>query len=166
MVHLAKLGRELGVDYHVIRQCSDTITSSLGIYDKLDEYTSFDEILREAEAQSRDNYHVIVKWKMIGNEGARDYEQCFGAPFLLYSSGDGRLYPCGAFFDGVWEPHYLMGDFTKQTFKEIFESDRYWDIVSKVSKIDVSKCYSNCRSHYVNDYLWKIKHPPEHVNFV
>jgi len=39
--------------------------------------------------------------------------------------------------------------------------------LNKVKKINVhKKCYSNCRTHAVNDFLWQLKHPPEHVNFV
>ena len=60
-----------------------------------------------------------------------------------------------------------MGNLVKQSFKEIIESERYWDVVNKVKKINVhKKCYSNCRTHAVNDFLWQLKHPPEHVNFV
>ena len=166
MVHLARLGKKLGVDYHVIKQCSDTVDSDLGIYNRFSEYISFKEILQAAEAESEGDYNVIVKWKMIGNDGVREYQKCFGAPFLLYSSGDGRLYPCGAFFDGAMEEKFRMGDFNTHGFKEIWESDRYWEVVDMVAQLDISNCYSNCRSHYVNDYLWKIKHPPEHVNFI
>lgn len=166
MVHLARLGKKLGVDYHVIKQCSDTVESDLGIYNRFDEYPSFREILQAAEAETEDNYNVIVKWKMIGNDGTRDYERCLGAPFLLYSSGDGRLYPCGAFFDGPMEAEFRMGDLNEKGFKEIWESERYWEVVEKVAQLDISNCYSNCRSHYINDYLWRIIHPPEHVNFV
>ncbi len=165
MVQLAKLGRELGIDYHVIKQCSDDITSSLGFYNRLEDYDGFTETLKEAEAQTKCNYNVIVKWGMIGNKGKRDYDRCFGVPFVLYSSGDGNLFPCGAFFDDRTD-EFMMGDLTKQSFREIWESDRYWQIVNKVSHLDVHKCYSNCRTHFVNDYLWRLKHPPEHVNFI
>ena len=69
------------------------------------------------------------------------------------------------FFD-YKSDEFMMGDLTKQSFKEIWESDRYWEIVDKVAnEIDVHQCYSNCRTHFVNDYLWKVKHPPEHVAF-
>lgn len=162
---LAKLGKELGVDYLVVKQCSDTVESKLGIFDKLNEYESFSDRLKEAELESVKGYNVIIKWKKVTNKGARSYEQCLGVPFLLYSSGDGKLYPCGAFFY-EHEEEYRMGDLVKQSFLEIFESKRYWDIVEKVKKIDVKKCYSNCRTHCINEFLWSLKHPPEHVNFV
>ncbi len=163
-VPLAKLGRDLGVDYCVIKQCSDTVESALGVYKKLEDYDNFADILKEAEDTSIAGYNVIVKWKKISNKGIRTYEQCLGVPFLLYSSGDGRLYPCGMFFD-IKEEEYRMGDLVKQSFKEIFESNRYWEVVEKVKKINVNECYSNCRTHCINEFLCQVKHPPEHVNF-
>ncbi len=164
MVNLSILGKQMGVDYHVIKQCADTITNSLGIYSRLVEYSRFREMLLKAEAQSEGSYNVIVKWDMIRNVGKRNYTTCLGPPFLLYSSGDGKLFPCGAFFKDHDE--YLMGDLLEQSFMDIWRSQRYWDVIEKVKQIDVSKCYTNCRTHFINEYLWEITHPPEHVNFV
>jgi len=165
VVGLAKLGKELGVDYLVIKQCSDTVESHLGFFHKFDEYDNFYNILKEAEAQSSGDYNVIVKWKKITDKGRRNYDSCLGVPFLLYSSGDGKLYPCGMFFD-IQEEEYRMGDLVKQSFREIWESDRYWDVVEKVKKIDVHRCYSGCRTDSINEFLWQLTHPPEHVNFI
>lgn len=165
-VSLARLGKELGVDYLVVKQCSDTINNDLGYYKRLEEYEDFSEILREAEKESTDNYNVIVKWGKITNKGRRNYNQCLAPPFLLYSSGDGRLYPCGMFFVSK-EEEYRMGDFTQQSFGEIFKSPKYWEVVEKVKRIDVhQQCYANCRSHCINEFLWGLMNPPQHVNFV
>jgi len=179
VIPLAKLGKELGVDYFVIKQCSDTIENALGVFKKLDEYDNFNSILEEAESISSKTYNVIAKWKKIENKGNRNYDKCLGVPFLLYSSGDGKLYPCGMFFDYKSE-EYLMGDLTTQTFKEIIESERYQEVIEKVKEIDVKNvCYSNCRTHCINEFLWALNEgeislndckpvgqPPEHVNFV
>lgn len=163
---LAKLGKQIGVDYLVVKQCGDTVDNYLGIYKRLGEYESFSDQLKQAEAQSSGDYSVIVKWGMIANKGARSYDQCLGTPFLLYSSGDGRIYPCGMFFDHQ-EEEYRMGDLTRQSFKRVFHSKRYWEVVEKVRRIDVHKnCYASCKTHNINTFLWKLKHPPEHVNFV
>jgi radical SAM protein with 4Fe4S-binding SPASM domain len=165
-VPLARLGRELGVDYLVIKQCSDSVENALGVYRRLEEYENYLETLKEAEGMSTEEYNVIVKWKKVTNRGIRSYDQCLGVPFLLYSSGNGRLYPCGDFFDRK-EEEYRMGDLTKNSFKEIFESERYWEVVEKVRRIDVHReCYTNCRTHCINEFLWEITHPPEHVNFI
>lgn len=166
VVPLAKLGREIGVDYLVVKQCGDSVDNYLGIYKKLDEYDKFVDMLKEAESFTSDKYNVIVKWGKLASKGKRNYDQCMGAPFLLYSSGDGKLYPCGAFFDHK-EEEYRMGDLVKQSFKEIFESDRYWEVIEKVKRIDVHKeCYVHCKTNNINEFVWQLKHPPEHVNFV
>lgn len=164
-VPLAKLGKELGVDYLVIKQCSDTVENALGVYKKLSDYADFEDILREAEAQGSKGYNVIVKWRKVMNMGERIYSHCLGAPFLLYSSGDGRLYPCGMFFN-YKEEEFRLGDLTKQSFREIIESDRYAEVIRKVAELDAKECYSNCRTHCVNEFIWQIKHPPDHVNFI
>jgi MoaA/NifB/PqqE/SkfB family radical SAM enzyme len=168
VVPLAKLGRELGVDYLVVKQCSDTVDNDLGVFKKLGDYESYSDALRAAEAESAPGYAVIIKWLKIGNQGVRGYEKCLGVPFLLYSSGDGKLYPCGMCFDpgrGM-EEDYRMGDLTKQSFREILHSERYWEVVDRVSRLDVKGCYSNCRTHAINEFVWMLKHPPEHMNFV
>lgn len=166
VVPLAELGAELGVDYLVVKQCSDTVDSDIGVYDQLEVYHNYTEQLEEAEAVSNDDYQVIIKWGKIMNEGKRDYDRCLGAPFLLYSGGDGRIYPCGQWFDSH-EEEYRLGDLTEMSFKEIFESDRYWDVIRKQScDVDVHKCYSNCRTNAINEFLWTFREAPAHVNFV
>ena len=35
-------------------------------------------------------------------------------------------------YGAKYEKDFLMGDLNKQTFKEIIESDRYWNVVDKV----------------------------------
>ncbi len=177
VVPLARLGRELGVNYLVIKQCSDTVESRLGVFKHLGQYDGFREMLQEAEAQSTDMYDVIVKWNKVLNKGARTYPRCLGVPFLLYSSGDARLYPCGMFFDER-EEEFRMGDLAQQSFTEILASERYWEVVERVrNTIDVAQCYANCRTHSINDFLWRLQSgqarldpvpglPPSHVNFV
>ena len=188
VVPLAKLSSELGVDYLQIKHCSDTVKNDLGFYERLDEYHKFVPILKEAESYSNEHLSVIAKWDKITNEGKREYDQCLGAPFLLYGEGTGLMYSCGMFFSGAkYEQNFLMGDLNKQTFKEIIESDHYWNIVNKVkNEIDVHKeCYANCRTHSCNNFLWDVKdsgvtsgvvkihsggftidNPPKHKNFV
>jgi radical SAM protein with 4Fe4S-binding SPASM domain len=142
------------------------VDNSLGVFNRLGEYAGFAESLAEAESLSTDDYSVIVKWQKVTNRGVRSYCRCLGVPFLLYSSGDGRLYPCGIFFNQR-EEEFRMGDLTTQSFREILESDRYWDVVRRVGEIDVqSDCYANCRTGSINEFLWKLQHPPEHVNFI
>lgn len=165
-VPLAKLGKELGVNYFVIKQCSDTLESKLGVFNLLGSHIQvYEEQLKEAEKISTEDYDVIVKWKKI-RDTKQDYNNCLGVPFLLYSSGDGKLFPCGMFFNEEYWEDFLMGDLTKNSFEEIFKSERYWEVVDRVKNMGTSKCYVGCRTHAVNSYLWELKNPPKHVNFI
>lgn len=169
VIPLAKLGKELGVDYLVVKQCSDDMLNTLGVYKKLNKNSEqkYIDIFKEAESLSSDSYSVIVKWKQLQNNGVRGYDNCLGAPFLLYGRGDGKLFSCGDFFHGENEK-YCLGDLSKNSFAEILQSDQYWDNIAAVIKnIDVHKdCYTNCRTNSINEYLWTLKHPPAHKNFI
>ena len=65
----------------------DTVENDLGIFERLDDYKKFEPILKAAESYGNEDYNVIIKWDKITNEGHRDYDQCLGAPFLLYTGG-------------------------------------------------------------------------------
>lgn len=182
-VPLTKLGRKLGVDYFVIKQCSDTLTSALGVFDKLeDARKAYKPVLEEAESLGTPDYDVIVKWsKILGTE--QSYDNCLGVPFLLYSSGDGKIFPCGMFFLEKYWDKFLMGDLTKQSFRDIITSERYWEVVERVRDMGTGGCYAGCRTHAINEFLWdyvhktpkevrelkkdiKSKPVPPHVNFI
>ena len=61
IVPLSKLGKECGVDYFVVKPCSDTFDSRLD--SPKGEYIEALDIFKEAEQYSTENYAVNVKWK-------------------------------------------------------------------------------------------------------
>ena len=72
IVPLAKLGKECGVDYFVVKPCSDTFDSRLD--SPKGEYIEALDIFKEAEQFSNKNYTVNVKWKKVLNGGWKDYD--------------------------------------------------------------------------------------------
>jgi len=154
---LSKLGRELGVDYLVIKHCSDDEDHSLGVdYDKYEELT---ETLKEAEVMSTDTYLVRAKWSKIMSGGTRCYSRCYGPPFIIQFSGSGLVAPCGMLFNSKYEKYHI-GNIAETSFKELWQSDRYWEVMDLISseKFDAkTMCGSLCLQHKVNEYLWGIK---------
>src|SRR5512143_826175 len=71
IIPLAKLGRELGVDYLVIKHCSDDENSSLGV--DYSRYEVMVDVLKEAEELSSPDYLVRAKWSKILSGGKRCY---------------------------------------------------------------------------------------------
>lgn len=163
---LANLGKELGVDYLVIKHCSDTPDRALGI-----DYTIYEnnvDVFKEAEALSDDKYAVIVKWSKLTNHGKKSYNKCQAVPhFMMRITGDGKLFPCAQFFDYRVD-EFVIGDLTKNSFKELMYSQRYYDVVKKIEALDVHKeCMTNCKENSINEFLWNITNEqPEHINFV
>ena len=77
-----------------------------------------------------------------------------------------------------------MGNVIDKSFKEIWLSERYWEVQEKIRKhVNVNKdCESNCRQHYINRFLFfdgkksltdtkkqykeHIAKKPNHINFI
>ncbi len=164
IVPLAKLGRELGVDYFVVKSCSDTPEGDLDSPNA--DYREMEQIFREAESQSHGPYNVVIKWEKLGNAGWKDYPVCFGTQFILALSGDGSLFPCGHWFD-VRRDEFIMGNVRETRFRDIVASERYWEVQKKIQTVDVNRdCESNCRQHYINQFLSPLRTPPPHKNFI
>ncbi len=174
---LAQLGKELRPDYLVIKHCSDNEEGFLGV-----DYSGYKKLydkLREAEALSDDEYKVVVKWSKIKDEGTRSYQRCYGAPFLLQISGSGLVAPCGMLFNEKYKKFH-MGNIATERFKDIFQSQRYWDVMNYLAspQFNAQKmCGSLCLQHKVNEYLDGVKKGaiqpempegklPEHLDFV
>ncbi len=177
IVPLAKVGKELGVDYAIIKHCSDNEDGFLGVdYSK---YKDFYHLLEEAEKESAGPYKVYIKWTKIKAEGTRSYQQCYGPPFLIQLSGSGLVAPCGMLFNERYKKFH-MGNICEQSFKEIVQSDRYWEVVDylRSDKFNAQKmCGTLCLQHKVNEALdnhvkgtLRLAEPavesPGHVNFV
>lgn len=177
IIPLSKLGRELGVDYLVIKHCSDDETGSIGVdYSK---YNDMVEVLKEAEAYSTGNYLVKAKWSKILSGGKRKYSRCYGPPFIMQFSGSGLVAPCGMLFNDKYKKYHI-GNIVETSFKELWKGERYWEVINLIAseKFDArTMCGSLCLQHKVNEFLWDIKQhsvdivtpnvvPPMHINFI
>jgi len=163
LVNIAKLGKELGVDYCVMKPCSDTHDSKLKInYEK---YKNIEYELSRAEQESTDNYNVVIKWNKF-NKPRNKFKRCYGTVFSIGISSTGRVGPCGHLL-GYRKDEFLMGNINDTSFKDIIKSDRYWEVQDKVHKLNVDKeCESNCLQTYMNQFLEEYLNPPEHINYV
>lgn len=164
IVPLAKLGKELGVDYFVAKPCSDTPDRRLNVVHE--EYLQMGDIFREAESYSDENYSVVIKWNKFNNLGLNEFKTCYGTQFNMTINAKGDVAPCGHLL-GYRKDEFHMGNIVEQSFKDIISSERYWEAQKRVQTLDVNKeCETNCLHHYINSFLEVLKNPPEHINFV
>ncbi len=163
LVPFAAMGRDLGVDYAVVKQCAER--TDTGQAPSTEDLERHKHLLEQAESLSNDSYNVIIKWRKISNDGVKNYDRCYGCEFLPQISGNGDVYSCGAWFGN---PDFLIGNINHETFKEIVAGRRYAEVMRRVkNEVNVhNDCGTNCRQNEINEFLWKLKNPPEHVNFI
>jgi len=123
----AKLGVDLGVDYAVIKHCSDDEQGTLGI--DYSQYEALHPLLEKAEAMSTEQTKVIVKWSKIKDGDKPTYQRFYGPQFLLQISGSGLVAPSGMFFNARHSKLHI-GNFTEERMKDIWKSDRYWRVMN------------------------------------
>jgi MoaA/NifB/PqqE/SkfB family radical SAM enzyme len=123
----AKLGVDLGVDYAVIKHCSDDEQGTLGI--DYSQYEDLHPLLEQAEAMSTEQTKVIVKWSKIKDGDKPTYQRFYGPQFLLQISGSGLVAPSGMFFNARHSKLHI-GNFTEERMKDIWKSDRYWRVMN------------------------------------
>lgn len=114
IIPLAKIGKDLGVDYLVIKHCSDDENGSLGV--DYSRYFSLVSTLKEAEGLSTDKYLVRAKWSKILSGGGRKYKQCYGPAFIMQFSGSGLVAPCGMLFNKKYKSFHI-GNIVDTPFK-------------------------------------------------
>ena len=173
----AKLAVDLGVDYGVIKHCSDDEFGTLGVdYSKYEEMFNLLEI---AESFGNEDTKVIVKWDKIKNKGKPSYNRFYGPQFLLQISGSGLVAPSGMFFNARYSKFHI-GNFVDERFKDIFKSERYWRIMNYLSSpsFDAQTMMGTLPiQHYVSEALdnhikgidrikREDKAKPLHVNFL
>ena len=177
IIPFSKLALELGVDYGVIKHCSDDEFGSLGIDYSL--YENMYETLKKAENMSNDKTKIIIKWDKIKNKGIPTYNRFYGPQFLLQISGSGLVAPSGMFFNARYSKFHI-GNFAEERFKDIFKSERYWKIMDYLASpnFDAQTMMGTLPiQHYISEALdnhlkgttkikSKVGEKPLHENFL
>lgn len=163
LVGIAKLGKILGVDYCVMKPCSDTQDGKLKIDYK--KYNNIENELKRAEIESDDYYNVVIKWNKF-KEDSNKFNNCYGTVFSIGISALGDVGPCGHLL-GYRKDYFNMGNINDMSFKDIIKSDKYWEVQNRVHKLNIKKeCESYCLHYYMNQFLEEYLNPPEHINYV
>ena len=177
IIPFAKLAVDLGVDYGVIKHCSDDETGTLGVdYSK---YEQMYPLLEQAEMMSNDTTKVIVKWEKIKDNGKSSYKRFYGPQFLLQISGSGLVAPSGMFFNAKYSKLHI-GNITDERFVDIFKSERYWRAMNYLASpsFDAQTMMGTLPiQHYasvaLDNHIRGVKRivpatgkPPLHVNFI
>jgi len=155
LLPFARLAKDLGVHYAIIKHCAVDTDGVLDVDYKA--YDRIGDILRECEALSDDTTKIVVKWNKLKHQGIRQYSRCLGPPFALQMSGNGLIAPCGPLFNEKYRAFHV-GNITTERFKDMFASERYWEVMRYLASDEFDprkRCPSDCMQNLTNDWLYR-----------
>lgn len=156
---------EIGLDYLVIKPYSQHLHSHNDKYASLD-YSMLVDCAQQAESMSTDRFKVIFRkqaFDKTGNEG-HGHDMCCSIPFFwTHIMANHDVYACSSH---LMDERFHLGNLTRQSFSEIWEGEKRRQLFEHMKSFDIKQCRVNCRMTFINDYLWALKNPHPHVNFI
>jgi len=165
VVTLAKLARDIGLDYLVVKPYSQHPQSKTTKYNDI-KYSDYEHLSEELKQLNTHDFQVIFRLQTMKkwDEGQKPYTRCLALPFWSYIDAGGGVWGCSVYLN---DDRFLYGNINEQTFQKIWEGEQRKKSLRWVEEeLDVSVCRVNCRMDDINRYLWDLKHPIPHVNFI
>jgi len=164
-VPLAQKAKDIGVDYLVVKPYSQHPLSKTNVYKNIG-YRDYFHLSDKLEELNDKNFSVIFRKQTMKkwDDDHRKYKHCLALPFWSYIDAGGNVWGCSCY---LGDERFYYGNIYKNTFAEIWGGKQRKKSLDWVdTKLDTSQCRVNCRMDKINMYLWELKHPPEHVNFI
>lgn len=162
---LARLARDIGLDYLVVKPYSQHPSSKTSTYVDVD-YAASEDLEQELLALRTDFFTPLVRLNAMRKAQTRDkaYGRCQALPFWSYLDSAGNIWGCSMF---LGDERFLYGNIAEQSFAEIWNGPKRQASMDWFqTSFDCSGCRVNCRMDEVNRYLWELNNPSPHVNFI
>lgn len=161
---LAAILKKIGADYLIIKPYSQH-PKSLNRLKRDLSYRSLLSLEESLEKYEGTGFNVIFrKSAMLKIQEKKPYNKCCGLSFWSYLSAEGDLYACSAF---LGDKRFCYGNIYQESFTRLWNGRKRHAINRMMDKRwDIKKCREVCRLDEVNRYLWDLKHPHPHVNFI
>lgn len=165
IVPLAQMAGDIGMDYLVVKPFSQHPQSHAKKYGNL-QYEQFMYLAQQLQQYQSESFKVFFRANTMQkwDHKERSYKQCLALPFWSYIDAGGNVWGCSMFLN---DDKFLYGNVLTSSFKDIWEGSKRAASLSHVKNcLNVSNCRINCRMDQINEYLWELKHPSPHVNFI
>ena len=163
VISLASVLRDIGVDYFSVKPYSQHPSSKSNVDSNFtyEELENLNEALRAVETQ---DFKVVFRSSALGKVGKeKEYKECLGLPFFTYIDSKGDVYTCSTF---LRDDEFCYGNIYENTFEDIWRGHKRKKVLEIVHNMDISKCRENCRLDVINEYLWGLRYPSSHINFI
>lgn len=162
---LAERCRDMGLDYLVVKPYSQHPQSLHHEYAGIS-YREHEELAEQLDQYACDDFQVIFRRHAMRkcDDGTRPYQRCLALPFWSYLDAGGNIWGCSIY---LGDERFLYGNIRDNTFAEIWQGPkRRASLAWTDDQLDVRSCRVGCRMDEINRYLWELKHPRPHVNFI
>jgi len=162
---LAARCRDIGLDYLVVKPYSQHPQSNTEAYKEI-EYSRYEELGERLRAYSTDAFSVIFRSRTMQkwDEKTKPYSACLALPFWSYLDAGGNIWGCSVF---LGDERFCYGNIYENSFEEIWTGERRGKLMDWFEReFDPSACRVNCRMDEINRFLWELRNPPAHVNFI
>ena len=162
VVALAKIMREIGIDYITVKPFMQNPQSKIK---RQVDYSESGEIEKEVKELATADFAVYFRRQAVENVSReKEYDKCYAAMFMAHIDAQGDVFPCCAFLD---DKNLSYGNIYERSFVDIWESDRTNRIMESLKGALLhTRCYKGCRLEEMNKYLYNLKNPHPHVNFI
>lgn len=162
---LAQTARDIGLDYLVVKPYSQHTQGIQDAYAGM-RYDAANALAERLATYATATFKPLVRLNTMRkwDEGQRPYQRCLALPFWSYIDAGGEVWGCSIYMK---DERFRYGNVTTQSFQEIWQGElrrRSQDFVH--NRLDISGCRVNCRMDEINRYLWELKHPQDHANFI
>lgn len=164
-VELAHRVRDLGADYLVIKPYSRHPQSHKSAYASL----AYDEADTLSEALSHvctATFNVVYRHEAMARYSnvSHDYTRCLALPFWGYVDSAGNMWTC---LRHIGEKAYFGGSLIQESAEKILLGQiRISNMAYCEHNLSVENCHVDCRMDVINRYLWELKRPHGHKNFI
>ena len=157
--------KNVGLNYLVIKPYAQSRFGISDIYKNVS-YDKYLHLSNNLDRFNDKNFNVIFRMDSMNKweEKSRGYKKCLSLPFSAYIDTAGNVWGCCVY---LGDKNLYYGNIYKNTFEEIWTSQERKDALNWVdTKLNLKDCQINCRMDKINQYLWDLKNPSEHVNFI
>lgn len=162
ILDMARELKRIGVDYFTVKPYSQHTQSTNHLEVNYEELLKLENRIKQYESEEFKIYYRSNAMKKIRQK--KSYDNCYGLPFMTHIDAKGNVWPCINF---IGKTDFLYGNLYEQSFEEIWHSEQKKKVMSIFERMDINHiCREACRLDEINRYLYQLKHPGEHINFI
>jgi wyosine [tRNA(Phe)-imidazoG37] synthetase (radical SAM superfamily) len=164
IITLAKRIRDIGGDYLVLKPYSVNPKALHSGFNTLN-YRNYDDLEATKDLNTSSFKVIFRKDAMERSENhTMQYLSCLALPFWGFIDSGANFWGC---LRHIGENDFNFGNLINQTFKDVVYSQKRLNAIKNFElNGNIENCHIACRMDSINYYLWELRHPSPHVNFI